>query len=150
MPFLPRSRTRQSLPPSRGKVARPKAVTDEGAAVRRTASPPRPLIRPLRGHLPPGGWKAFPCGGRGITPLSHASRDSSPTRGEPFFCGGWRITPPSAAWTASGRRCRGWTGGLPAGRPGWGRCPAARCPHRPPAGPGSAPAPPGPLRWGIW
>ena len=52
----------KSLPPSRGPtppvrgrwpkaregrvVARPKAVTDEGAAVRRTASPPRPLIRP--------------------------------------------------------------------------------------------------------
>ena len=60
---------RKSLPPSRGKVARPQAVTDEGAArlsplTVRTACPPRPLIRPLRGHLPPGGWKAFPCGGR--------------------------------------------------------------------------------------
>ena len=46
LPCAPPSGTRQSLPPSRGKVARPKAVTDEGAAVRRTASPPHPLIRP--------------------------------------------------------------------------------------------------------
>ena len=47
-------------------MARPEAVTDEGAVrlaplAVRTACPPRPLIRPLRGHLPPTGGKA--CAG---------------------------------------------------------------------------------------
>jgi hypothetical protein len=56
----------KSLPPGRGKVARPKAVTDEGAAIRRTASPPRPLIRPsVRTGAPsPRRVEGLSCGGQ--------------------------------------------------------------------------------------
>ena len=64
-------REREKPSPFQGEVAFAKQMTDEGAVrlsplIERTACPPRPLIRPLRGHLPPAGWKAFPAGDGGI------------------------------------------------------------------------------------
>ncbi len=63
----------KSLPPSRGKVARPQAVTDEGARqvsapYRNNSDPNRPLIRPsVRTGAPsPRRVEGLPCGGRGF------------------------------------------------------------------------------------
>ena len=48
----------QCLPPFRGKVARPKAVTNEGEAVREAAAP---SSAPFGGTFPHRG-KAYQCG----------------------------------------------------------------------------------------
>ena len=71
LPCAPPSGTRQSLPPSRGKVARPKAVTDEGArqviaSYRKKCLPAPPPHPPPSGAPSPRRVEGLPCGGRGI------------------------------------------------------------------------------------
>ncbi len=78
------AKERAKASPLQGGRWHSEAVTDEGAArsaplTVRTACPPRPLIRPLRGHLPPGGWKACPAGDEGFFACKAPSKTALPT-----------------------------------------------------------------------
>ena len=72
----------QSLPPSRGKVAFAKQMTDEGAGVRSTAFPPRPLIsQPSADSFPPEGGSLFPKSGAASSPVPAQSYPFCPSYG---------------------------------------------------------------------